>query len=249
MVMTEFEHPRHGLCRRITVDPAREFVVGVDLGRSVDNSVVAILQYTRVGTSEFEVEEAESSNYATIVREKYVEHFDLRELQRIKLETSYDEIIQHIFNVMHTEPLIGAELVIDDTGVGRPIGDLIEAQTPLRPIRITSTGGQETNKISARRYHVPKIELVSTLSGLFATNRIRLAHDLPNLEILRRECQTFLRTYTSSGRAQYSAASGDHDDCVSALSLCCFWAQMKFSPHWSHRRGGDYATAFVHGMY
>jgi hypothetical protein len=68
---------------------------------------------------------------------------------------------------------------------------MIEAQTTLRPIRITTTGGEQANKISARRWHVPKLELVSLLSGLFATNRIRVAHDLPNLEVLRREAQTF----------------------------------------------------------
>jgi len=69
--------------------------------------------------------------------------------------------------------------------------------------------------------------LVSTLSGLFSTNRIRLAHDLPNLEVLRRECQAFLRNWTGSGRATFSASGSNHDDTISALSLACWWASMK----------------------
>jgi hypothetical protein len=249
MGMTEFVHPQHrGICRRITVDPAREFVVGVDLGKSVDSTVIAIVEYVRVGTGEFEVSKASSQRGITITKEKYCENFDLRELQRLKLQTTYDEVIEHLVGLMNAAPLREAELVIDDSGVGRPIGDMIEAQTALRPIRVTTTGGEQANNIGARRWHVPKQELVSVLSGLFATNRIRLAHDLPNLEVLRREAQTFLRTYTSSGRSTFSAASGQHDDTISALSLACWWATMKYSPSWSHRRGGEFSIAFVRGM-
>jgi len=249
MGMTEFIHPHHsGICRRITVDPAREFVVGVDLGKSVDSTVIAIVEYVRVGTGEFEVSKASSHRGITITKEKYRETYDLRELQRLKLQTTYDEVIEHLVGLMNTTPLREAELVIDDSGVGRPIGDMIEAQTTLRPIRVTTTGGEHANKITERRWHVPKQEMVSLLSGLFATRMIRLAHNLPNLEVLRRESQTFLRTYTSSGRSTFSAASGRHDDTISALSLACWWATMKHSPAWSYRRGGDFSWGVARGM-
>jgi hypothetical protein len=125
---------------------------------------------------------------------------------------------------------------------------MIEAQTALRPIRVTTTAGEQANKISARRWHVPKLELVSLLSGLFATNRIRLAHDLPNLELLRREAQAFLRSYTASSRSKFNAACGQHDDTISALSLACWWASMKHSPAWSGRRGGEFSVSVVRGM-
>jgi len=54
-----------------------------------------------------------------------------------------------------------------------------------RQPQISQCALEQANKISARRWHVPKLELVTVLSGLFATNRIRLAHNLPNLEVLR----------------------------------------------------------------
>ncbi len=149
---------------------------------------------------------------------------------------------------MNTRPLLGADLVIDDSGVGRPTGDMIEAQTTLCPIRVTTTSGEQANKISARRWLIPKLELVSLVSGLFATNRIRLAHDLPNLEVLRQEAQTFLRSYTASGRSMFNAASGQHDDTISALSLACWWAAMKHSPAWSQRRGGEFFGRFCQRM-
>jgi hypothetical protein len=249
MGVTDFFHPQDGSCRRVTIDTVREFVVGVDLGKSVDSTVIAIVEYQCVGTGEFGVSPGKAHNCITVTKERYRENFDLRELQRLKLQTSYDEIIQHLVTLMNTKPLCDAELVIDDSGVGRPTGDMIEAQTRLRPIRVTTTGGEQANKISARRWHVPKLELVSVLSGLFATNRIRLAHDLPNLEVLRRETQTFLRTYGASGRSTFSAASGAHDDTISAVSLACWWASMRYSPAWSHRRGGDFAVVPVVGMF
>jgi hypothetical protein len=244
MAITDFTH-KNRCYRRVTIDPISGFTVGVDLGKSVDSTVIAILEYNLMGKGEFR--EDEGSQF-TILHEKYTEQFDLRELQRIKLETSYDQIVDHVVCLMNTRPLKDAELVIDDSGVGRPIGDMLEAQTSLRPVRVTTTAGEQAIKVSQRRWHVPKAELVSTLSGLFSTNRIRVAHDLPNLEVLRRECQSFLRNWTGSGRATFSASGSNHDDTISALSLACWWASMKNSPAWSRRRGGDFYQGWVKGM-
>jgi hypothetical protein len=132
MGVTDFFHPREGSCRRVTIDEVREFVVGVDLGKSVDSTVIAVVEYRCVGTGEFDVSPG-AHNWLTVTKERYREHYDLRELQKLKLNTSYDEIIQHLVGLMNTNPLRGAELVIDDSGVGRPTGDMIEAQTHLRP--------------------------------------------------------------------------------------------------------------------
>jgi hypothetical protein len=141
MGVTEFTHPRHpGICRRFTADPERAFVVGCDLGKSVDSTVIAIIEYQRIGTGEWR------EDGTNTVSERYRESFDLRELQRLKLQTSYDEIIDHLVQLMNTEPLYDADLVIDDDGVGRPTGDLIEAKTSLRPMRVTTTGGEQATR-------------------------------------------------------------------------------------------------------
>jgi hypothetical protein len=165
MVVTNFIHPRHGSCRRVTIDEVREFVVGVHLGKSVDSTVIAVVEYQCVGTGKFDVSPSEVQNRITVTKERCREHYDLRKLQRVKLQTSYDQIIQHIVGLMNTKPLWGAELVIDDSRVGRPTGDMIEAQTHLRPIRITTTGGEQANKISPRRWRVPKLSLCSFFLG------------------------------------------------------------------------------------
>ena len=62
MGVTNFFHPREGSCRRVTIDTVREFVVGVDLGKSVGSTVIAIVEYQCVGNGEFDVSPA---NYTT----------------------------------------------------------------------------------------------------------------------------------------------------------------------------------------
>ena len=66
---------------------------------------------------EFDVSPGKPHNQLTVTKERYRENFDLRELQRLKLQTSYGEIIQHLVALINTKPLCGAELVIDDSGV------------------------------------------------------------------------------------------------------------------------------------
>jgi hypothetical protein len=212
--------------------------------RHADSTAIAIVDYQRLGTGEFHVDEGQTT--ATI-SEKCREQYDLRELQRIKLQTSYDEIIDHLDALMNTNPLRGSDLVFDSTAAGIVFGDMLEARTKLDPIRITTTAGMEATKAGPRRWHVPKAELISCLSGLFSTNRVRVAHDLPNLEVLRREVQAFLMGH-SSGRATYSASGSNHDDTISALSLACWWVSMKHSPAWSRRRGGEFSQGFVRGL-
>jgi hypothetical protein len=146
------------------------------------------------------------------------------------------------------EALGKLDLVFDSTAGGIIFGDMLESRTHLDPVRITTSAGTEAIRHGQRKWSVPKTELVSTLSGLFASNMVRIAHDLPNLETLRREVQTFLLGHSVSGRPTYSASAGNHDDLISALALACWWASMRYSPAWVRRRGGEFSQGFVRGM-
>src|SRR5262245_53975182 len=110
-----FEY-RGKTCRRSRVEPKREFVVGVDIGQQADNTCITVLEYQLRGTGEFDV--VEGRNGFTFIEEKYWERYDLRELQRIKLQTSYDEICSHLERLMNTAPLVGATLAFDSTAAG-----------------------------------------------------------------------------------------------------------------------------------
>jgi hypothetical protein len=56
----------------------------------------------------------EGMGNTTFLNEKARETYDFRELQRIKLKTDYSDIVQHVNDLMHTDPLRGCDLIVDD---------------------------------------------------------------------------------------------------------------------------------------
>ena len=94
--VTDFLH--HGKnCRRVLVEPKREFVVGVDLGQMADNTTVAIVQYMRMGTGEFDVhgiQDVEQTSFqkggrggqvVPVVRRSHSRRASLRSSQAMRL--------------------------------------------------------------------------------------------------------------------------------------------------------------------
>jgi hypothetical protein len=243
MVVTTFVH-KGETWRKFPVTPKRAFAVGVDLGKSVDSTCVAIVEYGLIGSNNW-IEKRGNSN---VLVEKYQEHFDLRELERIPLGTPYPEVVAYCESLMAREPLRSdGTLVIDDTGAGRPVGDFFENQTNLRPIRITTTAGELVSYEGRNRWHVPKAILVATVDGLLSSGELRVAKSLPTAEALREELKNFRRSLSAAGRATFSAAAGKHDDTISALSLACWYASHQHSPG-SRTRRGEVSTGVVRGM-
>jgi hypothetical protein len=68
---------------KFPVTPKRAFTVGVDLGKSVDSTCIAIIEYQCNGTGSW----IEKRGHSNVLVEKYKESFDLRELERIPLGT------------------------------------------------------------------------------------------------------------------------------------------------------------------
>ena len=81
------------------------YIAGVDLGQAVDPTAVCVL----VAYAERE-DPAEPMKY----------YYDVRHLMRLPLGMSYPAIAQDVAQTLQRDPLRGnAELVIDETGVGR----------------------------------------------------------------------------------------------------------------------------------
>ncbi|MGA7185978.1 MAG: hypothetical protein WBY67_22220, partial [Pseudolabrys sp.] len=69
------------------------------------------------------------------------------------------------------------ELVIDETGVGRAVGDIFN-EAGLKPIKVTITAGNEEAQNGFARFTVPKQILVSTLDAMMHTGELRIAKEL-----------------------------------------------------------------------
>lgn len=150
-------------------------------------------------------------------------------LQRLPLGTPYPAIIGHVAQLLPRLPP-GTELVIDYTGVGRPVFDMF-LSVGLSPIGVLITGGHaEAQEGSV--YSVPKIVLISRLQALLHESRLKIHRDLADAPILVRELQDFRGDFTSTGAMTFASRVGKHDDLVLALAIATWRAYRPMMHGW-----------------
>lgn len=200
----------------------QRFIVGVDLGQSTDPTAIAVLHWRHRPLDSWTHE-----NF--VHRQEVQEHIDVRHLERLPLGMVYPAVVQHVANLLARPPLCGdqdfpaAELVIDETGVGRAVGDIFEA-AGMRPKRITITAGTEaTSGHGFNRYHVAKTILISQLDAALHTGRLRFAKALTDADAMAEELKDFRRKVSDAGRSSYAARTGSHDDLVLAVAIAIWW--------------------------
>ena len=76
----------------------------------------------------------------------------------------------------------GTELVLDYTGVGRPVFDLFEAKG-FSPYGVSITSGTAVTK-DKMHYSVPKLTLISTVEALLHDGRLKIQKGLPDVQVL-----------------------------------------------------------------
>ena len=252
------------------------FYAGLDLGQQGDYTALAILERVAVTVGEARVERVEyrpqlpswwaSSEYAQVygptamppgqltrIEEKVTQdrrvEYHLRHLERPELGTPYPAIVERVCTLLHAAPLRAVTtLIVDATGVGRPVVDLLrEADLDARIIPITITGGDSvTYEPRGREYRVPKRDLVGVLQVLVQQEprRLKIAEGLPLGATLAAEMLNFKAKISARGHDSYEAgpAGGDwregaHDDLVLAATLPCWYAEK------AHRYGGGIPLA------
>jgi hypothetical protein len=125
-------------------------------------------------------------------------------------------------------------LVIDATGAGRPVVDLIlDRRMPadISPLTITAGSGvreERWNRTGNRAYWVPKLELVSTVQALLQTRRLQIVPRLAQADILKRELLEFKVRITASANETYGIwREGAHDDLVLALAMAAWLGERQ----------------------
>src|SRR5262249_36966000 len=186
--------------------------VGVDLGQSQDPTALCILEACEeVG------DPADPARYV----------YDGRHLMRFPLGMSYPEMVRQIGTILTRAPLgPHTELIIDETGVGRAVGDIFN-QHGLNPIKVTITFGEEEGQNGVSRFTVPKKVLISNLDALMHTGELRIAQDLREAPALETELKDFRRHVSEAGRSTYQAREGQHDDLVLAVAIAAWRAVRK----------------------
>jgi hypothetical protein len=182
-----------------------DFVLGLDLGQTTDFTALAILERPPAGAGE-------DAPYA------------LRHLRRFALGTPYTAIVPAVAALTRSGKLAGSALVVDQTGVGRAVVDMLRA-TAGAVVPVTITAGQAVNVAGDGALRVPKKELVTCLQVLLQSRRLRIARGLREAAVLVRELENFRVKITAAAHETFGAwRDGEHDDLVLAAALACWWA-------------------------
>lgn len=199
--------------------PGINYIIGLDLGQSQDYSAIAI------------IEKMPGNVYHVVKLER------VRGVPYPQIVTRTKAIVQQLGR--------GSTLVVDGTGVGAPIVDLLN-QAGLKPVTIHIHGGDKVTQDeseqaagrakgwvmgASRRWGCPKKDLVATLQVLLQNKRLKIAAG-PLSDILATEMLDFrVKINAETAHESYAAwREAEHDDLVLAVALACWWGQYRPFP-------------------
>jgi hypothetical protein len=187
-----------------------DYFLGLDLGQTRDFTALAVLERSPPTDAGAAVEPPE---------------YALRHLHRFPLGTPYTEIVPAVVALVRDGPLVESPVVVDQTGVGRAVVDLMRRAVGW-VVPVTITGGHAVTVTEDRSFHVPKKELVTCLQVVMQSRRLRIARGLHEADVLVRELQQFQVKITASANETFGVwREGQHDDLVLAVALACWWAE------------------------
>jgi hypothetical protein len=196
------------------------FYIGVDLGQRKNYTAIAVVQRSEPVLARFD--------YVTYLRrqERLAAEYAVRHLERVSLGTPYPGIVERLREIERSPELRGrSTLVVDATGVGQPVVDLLrDSDIDCELAAVLITAGFRARK-EGGMWHVPKRDLIGTVQVMVEQKRLKLAADLPRLETLIEELMEMKMRVTPEGGEQYGVwRAGKHDDLALALALACWRA-------------------------
>jgi len=198
----------------------------LDLGQAQDFTALAVMEH-----AEF-VGERDPVTYERVKETR----LRLRHVERMPLGTRYPKVVERVTGLVGSRELAGrCGLAVDATGVGRPVGDLLEgAGLACKLWPVTITGGQ--GETSAGGYcGVPKRDLVVGLQVLIQNGELEIAAGMKWLGELVREMRHMRMKMGENGERFGVWQTGEHDDLVMAVALAG-WAAKRVFPVWGFGR-------------
>jgi hypothetical protein len=146
--------------------------------------------------------------------------YRINHLERLPLKTPYPAQVARIQYIMARLPR-AASLIVDFTGVGRGIFDML-VDAALSPVGVTISGGFNQHW-DGNLATVPKSTLVSKLVARLHAGELFVHESLKDWPVLRRELLNFRPEITRGGTETWNARSGEHDDLVLSLGLAVWY--------------------------
>lgn len=196
-------------------DPSIDYIAGLDLGQQSDYTALAIAR-----------------RRTEIIADKPVRHYEFVYVHRWQVKTLYDQIVDDVAKLYSREPVLReSDLVIDATGVGRPVTDMVrkakrEGRLPAKIQAVTITSGNKVMREN-REYRVPKKDLVGILQILLGFRRLKIVPKLELADTIVKEFQRFkVKVKATTGTESFEAwRERDHDDLVLAVALACWFGE------------------------
>lgn len=208
------------------------YFVGVDLGQSNDYTSILVIQPN--GAPE--------------------PVYNLGHIERVPLHTRYPAIVEHVGKLVsalrrprseHIEnefsaargeyyrstPIVpDVTVVVDYTGVGRPVADMmVDAKFDCDLVLVTITGGDTVTIGDGGERRVPKRDLASVIQRVLQEGRLIIPANHPMAQTLATELTGFRVKINLRGHDSYGAGddwrSAPHDDLVLGLALACWQAE------------------------
>jgi len=194
--------------------------VGLDLGQTNDPAALCVLRHWKRMLPSWKKVDAAGYSMA----QESEEYFDIPHLDRIPLKTNYVVLVNQVREFLRIPPLDqhAIKLVIDETGVGRPIGDLFE-NAGLQPVRITITAGLEAKR-EPKGWHVPKSLLIANIESRQHSGELQIGKDVNDADAVKAEMQDFRRKISDAGRTSWDAKAGKHDDLIMSMAIALWEA-------------------------
>ncbi len=192
----------------------RDFLVGVDLGQARDYTAICIVE--RIDRF--------SGKHIEGTWEKKIK-YEVPFIERPPLGTPYPKIVTRLKDLIDNLPKYERiNLVVDNTGVGRPVVDLMRTEG-LNPRAINMTGGSGVG-FGNGALNVPKRVLVSNLAILLQSGRLKIGKNVEEAEALIEELQNFKMKISLAGNDSYEAwRESDHDDLVIAAAIAAWFGE------------------------
>jgi hypothetical protein len=224
-----------------------EYLITLDLGQVNDPTAVAVIERREEPTGRTQLVPflpgywSGGEGLPQVVREwQTAGDYRITHLERLALNTAYTEIPARLQEIVmairqdwvqlvwrETERSVRLdsapiEMIVDQTGVGRPVVDLLR-EAGLDPAAITIHGGDQVIRVSEREWRVPKRTLVGAVQAAMQARRLKAAESLPDWPVLRKELQGFKARISLSGHDSYGAdetwRDAPHDDLVLSVAL------------------------------
>ena len=199
-----------------------DFFIGLDLGQTQDYSALAVVErITRYGVPTT---------------------YSCGHLHRWPLGTAYPQVVADVQKLVTTtnqrgiRPLRGAKLVVDATGVGRPVADMLSMVPELagRIVPVVITAGLASSSGNDGTWHVSKKELVSILQVQLQSRQLQISGQLDLAATLEEELRTFRVKITAAANETFEAwRERNHDDVLMALAVAVWYAERNPAEEWA----------------